>query len=145
MHASLLCEADQHCNFKFASRGANRTHQEDNRTPPGFAVVGHLRPHHVRPHYVPQCQSKALHAGAYQQPASEVQVNNCWQLSLQLWLRQQHSADPAITSAPHVSQHHGEAVHHAALSNAQLQIVVACQLIHKQGWLDQTPWHCVRH
>jgi len=68
-----------------------------------------------------------LLAHSCQQPASDVQVHLCWQLSFQLWLPQQHSADPATASASYVGQHHREAAHHAALSKAQLQIVVVCQ------------------
>jgi len=55
--------------------------QEDNRTPPGFAVVVHHKPHQLIVMFV--CRSVRakldrlqLLAHAYQQPASDVQVHH---------------------------------------------------------------------
>ena len=106
--------------------------QEDSRTPPGFAVVVHLELHQFSATLV--CRSVRgklyrlqLLAHAYQQPASEVQVLYSWQLLLQLWLPQQHYADSAFALTFYAGQHHGQAAHHAALSSAQLHILVACR------------------
>jgi len=58
-----------------------QTNQEDNRTPPGFAVVVHYRPHQLIAMLA--CQSVwaklytlQLLAHAYQQPASDVKVHH---------------------------------------------------------------------
>ena len=81
MHASLLCEADLHCNHNIDFM-LIKIIEEDNRTPPDFAVsVVHHRPHQVNATLVCRSVRAKLYrlqllAHAYQQPASDVQVHH---------------------------------------------------------------------
>ncbi len=76
-----------------------KTNQEDNSTPPGFAVIVHHRPHQLVGTLA--CQSvKAklcrlqLLAHAYQQPASDIKVHHHQQIT---------STKPAQSDAAHES------------------------------------------
>ena len=67
-------------------------------------------------------QSAALLYGPLLCPSC-LQALLCWQLSFQLWLPQQYSADPATASAPHVGSAPTGKLYIMLPLTAQLQIV----------------------
>ena len=79
MHATLQRKATYIAIAILSSLHA--IHQEDNRTPPGFASIAHHRPHQLFARLVRQSVNAKLYrlqllAHAYQQPANDVQVHH---------------------------------------------------------------------